>query len=216
MLLYSYAGELKPVLGHALDAIELTRDERIQLLTQLTTDGDDEHYPMLDLSRQDLRRLPEEIDLVRVREINIGSQDEPLLYKEINLGYNPELQLTDADFDRLNHFEAIHFISSKMNVVPPAIARLTNAIMLNFSWSSISEFPDELYGLVRLRGLKFNWTSIARLSPKIAQLKDLVFIEVAETPFAHVMHRLDEDDTVDPEAREIRAILRDLNCEIDE
>lgn len=220
-LLFSLTQEQKPLLGSVLDRFDLDREERAQVLAQFVTDATDDRYPMLDLSRQELKRVPDEIALVHVPPANVGSDDDPIPYREINLGYNRIRKLRDRDFDALNHFEAIHLIALKLGALPDAISRLTNAIMINISWSDITEFPPETYELTRLKALKLNWTSVTNFSPKIAKLKDLVFLEVCETPFLRTIYSLQDAGgkaTTDMQrrVRKIQKILDDLDCRIDE
>lgn len=216
--LYALTGVWAPPLGALLEKFAFTRDERVQLLTQFVRPENHERYPVLDLSRQELTRIPQEIEVVHVEPTNLGSVRSPIPYREINLGYNPLARLGAPDFERLNRFEGIHLIALHRKTLPASIGRLTNAVMLNFSWSDLTSLPPELYRLKRLRALKLNWTSIGRLSLDIRRLGDLGLLELAETPLRETLAELDDDETpkteVVKQATKLRAILRKMCCRI--
>lgn len=219
-LLYKVASGEKPLLSDFYKNAQFSKEEKIQILSQFVSHKENE-YPMLDLSRQNLDFIPEEIDLVAIDGVDIGLGDDFKNYKEINLGYNPQLtNITQSDFLRLNHFEGIHFISSKIEKFSSDIKLLTHAIMLNFSWSSINEIPDEVYELTNLRGLKLNWTGIENFSEKIIKLENLSFLELAETPFMETIHQLEtkKDNLTEheEEVKKIQAILKQMKCELEE
>lgn len=57
--LYALTGVWAPPLGALLEKFAFTRDARVQLLTQFVRPENRERYPVLDLSRQELTRIPQ-------------------------------------------------------------------------------------------------------------------------------------------------------------
>ncbi len=219
-ILYSLAQPHKPLLGPLLTRFPLAEQEAGLALTQFARDADDENYPVLDLQRQGLTAVPTGVELAEVPYENIGPDDEPEPYREINLGYNPITSLSEADAEALNHFQGIHLIGWKISSLPPEVRLLTSAVMINVSWTEISVLPPELFQLTRLQGLKLNWTAIETIPEEIAALRDLAFIEAAETPFLELCWsaqakepgHLSDDER---EALRISRILEETGCGIE-
>jgi hypothetical protein len=219
-ILYSLAQAHTPLLGPLLARFPLAEQEAGLALTQFSRDADDENYPMLDLQRQGLTAVPAGIELAEVPYANIGPDDEPEPYREINLGYNPITSLSEADAEALNHFQGIHLIGWKISSLPAEVRLLTNAVMINLSWTDITVLPPELLQLTRLRGLKLNWTEIASIPEEIAALQRLAFIEASETPFLELLWsaqakepgHLSDDER---EALRISRILEEMGCGIE-
>jgi len=224
--LAAVAGPRKPLLGPLLARFELSRDERIGVLTQFTKAATRESDPVLDLSRQDLTEVPAEIDAVPLELKNRGTARKPIPYREINLGYNPIARLTATDFRRLNGFQGIHLIALKMKRLPPSVRLLTNAVMLNFSWSDLTALPREIFELKKLRALKLNWTEIDHIHEDVRGLRDLSFIELAETPLLETLYSLEEQEhesdgrksraltAQERAAARLRIALAEIDCEI--
>lgn len=183
---------------------------------QLTKDATKRSYPMLDLSRQELSKIPKQVANVPVRPVEINSRNVRISYKEINLGYNPKLRIRARDIPLLNAFEGVHLIALQQKSLPAEIRSLTNVVMLNVSWSNLKKFPDELFELTQLRELKANRTSIDSIFERIANLHKLHHIELAETPFMEILRLIDERPENDEERKavHIRKILSGMKCTI--
>ncbi len=214
--LYACALPRRPYLSSMLERLELEDDEIVELLTQFTRRETKHAYPVLDLSRQELTAIPEQIVRVPMDTAVIPALSGPIVYKELNLGYNRLSRLTRRDFQLLNHFEGIHLIALEMKRLPAHVKELTNAIMLNFSWSDLKELPAELCSLKRLRFLKLNWTRVATLPARIGKLALLSSVELAETPLLAAMDPLDgrPATAAEKQAARVRKTLTDLDCEI--
>jgi hypothetical protein len=206
-LRFALAAPWRPLVGPLFAALPLTRAERVLVLQAFVRPEDDQHYPVLDLSRQELDHVPPECADVVVTPANIGSDDQPVPYREINLGYNPLAALDGAALAALAAFEGVHLIAYKHATLPAELgAALPRLLLLNVSWGDLREFPAELAQATRLRSLRFNWTSVRELPETFATLTDLHTIEASETPLGEALIAL--ADGADPTAPHLAAAAR--------
>lgn len=217
---YALAAPWRPLVGPLFAALTLTRAERTEVLQAFVRPEDDEHYPVLDLSRQDLDHVPPECADVTIAAANLGSPDEPVPYRELNLGYNPLPPLDAAALPALEPFEGLHLIAYKHPTLPAELgAALPRLLLLNVSWGDLREFPPELAQATRLRSLRFNWTSVRELPMTFAALTELHTIEASETPLASALIALaDGADPATPHlaaAARTRAMLETLGAAIE-
>jgi hypothetical protein len=217
-LLYATAEDHKPLLGPLLERFSLSREQTGKLLSQYAKEEDDEHYPQLDLSRQQLQSVPDGIELAEVPVTMIDLGDGPQPYNEIDLSFNPMTSLTVEEVRALDHFGSIHLVGWRIRQLPDALRHLTNVIKLNLSWSDLVELPDFLFTLTSLRALCLNWTSVATIPDQITHLP-LMYIEVSETPFLSTLYaaRESEPDTdAKRAALHTAELLAAMGCRIDE
>lgn len=204
---HALAAAWRPLVGPLFAALPLTRAERLEVLQAFVRPEDDEHYPVLDLSRQELDHVPPECADVTIAPANIGSTDEPVTYREINLGYNPLAPLDAAALRALAPFEGVHLIAYKHPTLPAELgAALPDLLLLNVSWGDLRELPAGLAQATRLRSLRFNWTSVRELPAAYAALTELHTIEAAETPLGEALSAL--ADGADPTEPRLAAAVR--------
>lgn len=204
---FALAAPWRPLVGPLFAALALTRAERTEVLQAFVRPETDQHYPVLDLSRQELDHVPPECADVTIAPANIGTDDEPVPYRELNLGYNPLPALDAAALPALAPFEGVHLIAYKHPTLPAELgAALPRLLLLNVSWGDLREFPPELAQATRLRSLRFNWTSVRELPATFAALTDLQTIEASETPLGEALSAL--ADGADPALPHLAAAAR--------
>jgi internalin A len=164
--------------------------ELLAIIAQAEREG----WTKLDLSGNDLRKLPSEIgQLQSLEKLILGKYEGGVKgnrltaipqevfqltnLKELSIPYNQITAIPDA-IANLANLTTLYLYSNQITAIPDAIAQLSNLTTLRLDSNQITAIPDAIGNLANLTTLNIGSNQLSTLPLSISQLSNLKFLNI--------------------------------------
>ena len=161
--------------------------ELLAIIAQAEREG----WTELDLSGNDLERLPSEIGrLQSLEKLILGKWNKKnrlttipkeifqlTNLKELNISYNQITTIPD-EITNLSNLTSLYLNSNKITAIPDEIANLSNLTTLDLSSNKITVIPDTIAQLANLTTLSLSSNQITAIPDAIANLANLTSLSL--------------------------------------
>jgi small GTP-binding protein len=146
--------------------------ELLAIIAQAEREG----WTELDLSGNDLKKLPSEIGrLQSLEKLILGKFDDKELEERGN-----RLTTIPKGIFRLTHLKELHIPYNQITVIPDAIAQLSNLTSLYLSDNQITAIPDAIAQLSNLTSLYLSDNQITAIPDAIGNLTNLTGLSLSD------------------------------------
>ncbi|WP_186648396.1 leucine-rich repeat domain-containing protein [Fluviispira vulneris] len=149
------------------------------------------HLQTLDLSNNDITEIPDSFfQLTNLKVLVLNQNKLKWIPGNISQLINlEELYLNGKSRRTMKSscFGFFGFQHGEISSIPESLTTLTKLRILDLSHNRISDIPDSFYNLTKLMDLDISDTAVSILPDFLLDKRSNIFINYAETPFAHTL-----------------------------